>query len=102
MLGNAKGVFAAAVSVAVFHNVVTPLGAVGYAITLAGVALYTRAKRAAITAAASSYGGGRVVEVLKGQQGSLALTVDSTPLLMDHETARPRTSPRPSGTGSKY
>ncbi len=45
VLGNAKGVVAAGVSVLVFRNVVTAQGALGYAITLGGVFLYSTAKR---------------------------------------------------------
>ncbi|GLI58814.1 hypothetical protein VaNZ11_000580 [Volvox africanus] len=53
VLGNAKGVVAAAVSVAVFRNVVTGQGALGYAITVAGVFMYSESKRRAKLAAAT-------------------------------------------------
>lgn len=45
VLGNAKGVFATAVSVAIFRNPLTLQSIIGYAITLAGVALYSTFKR---------------------------------------------------------
>ncbi|EFJ50855.1 plastidic phosphate translocator [Volvox carteri f. nagariensis] len=54
VLGNAKGVVAAAVSVAVFRNVVTGQGALGYAITVAGVFMYSESKRRAKMAAAAA------------------------------------------------
>ena len=41
VLGNAKNVVAAAVSVAVFHNPVTAQGLGGYGVTVAGVAWYS-------------------------------------------------------------
>lgn len=41
VLGNAKGVVAAGISILIFKNPVTLQGAVGYAIALFGVALYT-------------------------------------------------------------
>jgi hypothetical protein len=44
VLGNAKGVVAVALSVALFKNPVNILTVLGYAITVAGVALYSRAK----------------------------------------------------------
>ncbi|PNH09611.1 putative sugar phosphate/phosphate translocator [Tetrabaena socialis] len=54
VLGNAKGVVAAAVSVAVFRNMVTAQGCGGYAITVAGVFMYSESKRRAKAAAASA------------------------------------------------
>lgn len=45
VLGNAKGVVAACVSVLVFTNPVTPQGVTGYAITILGVFLYSESKR---------------------------------------------------------
>jgi hypothetical protein len=42
-----KGVIAAAVSVALFRNQVTPKGCLGYAVTVAGVFLYSESKRRA-------------------------------------------------------
>ncbi len=42
VLGNAKGVIAAIVSVMVFANPVTWRGTVGYAITIFGVVLYSQ------------------------------------------------------------
>mmetsp|Transcript_26790 Transcript_26790/g.68228 ORF Transcript_26790/g.68228 Transcript_26790/m.68228 type:complete len:345 (+) Transcript_26790:130-1164(+) len=45
VLGNAKGVVAAVVSVRVFGNTVTTQGILGYAITVAGVFAYSEAKR---------------------------------------------------------
>ncbi|GBF95844.1 sugar phosphate phosphate translocator-like [Raphidocelis subcapitata] len=47
VLGNMKGVIAAAVSVALFRNVVTARGLLGYAITVAGVFAYSESKRRA-------------------------------------------------------
>ena len=44
VLGNAKGVVAAIISVMIFKNEVTALGALGYAITVAGTGLYTWVK----------------------------------------------------------
>ncbi|PNW72812.1 hypothetical protein CHLRE_15g643385v5 [Chlamydomonas reinhardtii] len=54
VLGNAKGVVAAAVSVAIFRNVVTAQGCIGYGVTVAGVFLYSECKsyNAAATATA--------------------------------------------------
>lgn len=45
VLGNAKGVIAAIISVLIFHNPVTWRGVVGYAITFCGVFLYSESKR---------------------------------------------------------
>jgi hypothetical protein len=47
VLGNLKGVVAAAVSVALFRNAVTGRGMAGYAVTIAGVFLYSASKRRA-------------------------------------------------------
>jgi hypothetical protein len=41
VLGNAKGVVAAGISLAIFKNPVTVRGAVGYGITVIGVILYS-------------------------------------------------------------
>ncbi|KAG2445767.1 hypothetical protein HXX76_000371 [Chlamydomonas incerta] len=54
VLGNAKGVVAAGVSVAVFRNTVTVQGCLGYAITVAGVFLYSESKRRSKAAAAAA------------------------------------------------
>jgi drug/metabolite transporter (DMT)-like permease len=45
VLGNCKGVIAAVVSVLLFKNKVTPRGMLGYAVTVAGVFLYSESKR---------------------------------------------------------
>ena len=45
VLGNLKGVVATAVSVMIFHNPVTITGMIGYAITTAGCAMYSEAKK---------------------------------------------------------
>lgn len=45
VLGNAKGVIAAVISIMIFHNPVTWRGVVGYAITVFGVFLYSESKR---------------------------------------------------------
>ena len=42
VLGNAKGVVASVVSVMIFRNPVTAQGALGYAITIAGVYGYSQ------------------------------------------------------------
>lgn len=47
VLGNMKGIIATAVSVALFRNPVTPKGLLGYAITVAGVWMYSRSKQRA-------------------------------------------------------
>ncbi|GJP31911.1 hypothetical protein CLOM_g16313 [Closterium sp. NIES-68] len=47
VLGNAKGVVAAIISVLVFRNVVTVMGMVGFGITICGVVLYSEAKKRA-------------------------------------------------------
>jgi len=52
VLGNCKGVIAAFVSVLMFKNVVTPRGCLGYALTVAGVFLYSESKRRGKGAAA--------------------------------------------------
>jgi drug/metabolite transporter (DMT)-like permease len=44
VLGNAKGVVAVGLSVAVFRNPVTFLSMLGYAVTICGVVMYSRAK----------------------------------------------------------
>jgi len=44
VLGNAKGVVAAVISVMLFKNEVTALGAFGYTVTVAGTGLYTWVK----------------------------------------------------------
>mmetsp|Transcript_13757 Transcript_13757/g.29598 ORF Transcript_13757/g.29598 Transcript_13757/m.29598 type:complete len:373 (+) Transcript_13757:157-1275(+) len=54
VLGNAKGVVAAFVSVLVFLNPVTVTGALGYAVTVSGVFLYSETKRRSKAAAASA------------------------------------------------
>ncbi len=45
VLGNAKGVVAALISVAIFRNPVTLTGLAGYAITVVGVVLYHESKK---------------------------------------------------------
>lgn len=45
VLGNAKGAVAVVVSVAIFRNPVTLAGILGYAVTIAGVAMYSEQKR---------------------------------------------------------
>ncbi|KAJ7529679.1 hypothetical protein O6H91_15G061600 [Diphasiastrum complanatum] len=45
VLGNAKSVVAAAISVLIFQNPVTIVGMTGFAITIIGVALYSEAKK---------------------------------------------------------
>eukprot|EP00892_Ulva_mutabilis_P006327 jgi/Ulvmu1/4066/UM019_0044.1 len=47
VLGNAKGVVAAVVSVLIFHNPVSYIGWGGFAVTMAGVAMYSEARRRA-------------------------------------------------------
>ena len=42
VLGNAKGVAAATISVALFRNPVTSMGLAGYSITVAGVVAYSQ------------------------------------------------------------
>ena len=46
-MGNAKGVIAVCISIAVFRNPVTYIGSAGYLITVAGVFCYGLAKRRA-------------------------------------------------------
>jgi drug/metabolite transporter (DMT)-like permease len=62
VLGNCKGVIAAVVSVFMFKNHVTPRGCLGYAVTVAGVFLYSESKRrsklSAAAAAAAAGGSG--------------------------------------------
>ncbi len=48
VLGNAKGVIAAIVSVMVFANPVTWRGTLGYAITIFGVLLYSQVRSHAV------------------------------------------------------
>jgi Triose-phosphate Transporter family len=45
VLGNAKGVVAAVISVFIFHNPVTVLGWLGYGITMAGVVAYSESRK---------------------------------------------------------
>lgn len=47
VLGNAKGVVAAIVSVLIFRNPVSLIGWGGFAVTMVGVALYSEARRRA-------------------------------------------------------
>lgn len=47
VLGNAKGVVAAALSVLIFRNPVTLLGGLGYAITMVGVVAYSESRKVA-------------------------------------------------------
>lgn len=42
VLGNAKGIVAAGISILIFRNPITSQGALGYAVTLLGVALYSQ------------------------------------------------------------
>ena len=44
VLGNAKGVVAAIISVLIFKNPVTVQGGVGYFVTVLGVVLYSQAR----------------------------------------------------------
>ncbi len=44
MLGNAKGVVAATISVLLFHNPVTAMSITGYGITVCGVVAYSQAR----------------------------------------------------------
>ena len=44
VLGNAKGVVAAIISVAIFKNPVTTAGAMGYLITVGGVVAYSQVR----------------------------------------------------------
>lgn len=44
VLGNAKGVIAAGVSVMVFRNQLTPLGVFGYVVTIGGVFMYSEVR----------------------------------------------------------
>ncbi|KAK9803098.1 hypothetical protein WJX73_002140 [Symbiochloris irregularis] len=46
VLGNAKGVVAAIISVAIFKNPITLTGSVGYCITVGGVVAYSQARKA--------------------------------------------------------
>ena len=45
VLGNLKNVFTSTVSVFVFRNAVTPMGVVGYAVTMLGAYAFGREKR---------------------------------------------------------
>ena len=45
VLGNAKGVIAAIVSVFIFHNPVTVLGWLGYGVTMCGVIAYSESQK---------------------------------------------------------
>jgi hypothetical protein len=45
VLGNAKGVVAAVLSVMIFHNPVTVLGWIGYAITMCGIFAYSESRK---------------------------------------------------------
>jgi len=47
VLGNAKGIVAAVLSVFLFGNHVTVLGWLGYSITVGGVVAYSETKKAA-------------------------------------------------------
>ena len=44
VLGNAKGVVAATISVLLFHNPVTAMSMAGYGITVCGVVCYSQAR----------------------------------------------------------
>jgi hypothetical protein len=44
VLGNAKGVVAATISVLLFHNPVTAMSVTGYGITVCGVVAYSQAR----------------------------------------------------------
>jgi hypothetical protein len=57
VLGNCKGVIAAVVSVFMFKNHVTPRGCLGYAVTVAGVFLYSESKRRGKQARETATGG---------------------------------------------
>jgi hypothetical protein len=60
VLGNCKGVIAAVVSVFMFKNHVTPRGCLGYAVTVAGVFLYSESKRRGKMARETAAGGAGV------------------------------------------
>lgn len=81
VLGNAKGVVAAGVSVAVFRNTVTVQGCLGYAITVGGVFLYSESKRRAKAAAAAvaPAGAARAGDVeAKGEREPLLMSGSAT------------------------
>lgn len=61
VLGNAKGVVAAVISVILFKNEVTALGAFGYAVTVMGTGLYTWVK--VLETAKAAKEGNRSIEV---------------------------------------
>lgn len=46
VLGNAKGVVAAVISVAIFKNPVSTVGSIGYCITVGGVVAYSQVRHA--------------------------------------------------------
>lgn len=52
VLGNAKGVVAVIVSIMYFRNPVNAYSVLGYSITVAGVVLYSQAKKGAVRGAA--------------------------------------------------
>lgn len=54
VLGNAKGVVAAVISVAIFKNPVSTVGSIGYCITVGGVVAYSQARKVGKAPAHSS------------------------------------------------
>ncbi|KAG2451423.1 hypothetical protein HYH02_004022 [Chlamydomonas schloesseri] len=85
VLGNAKGVVAAAVSVAVFRNTVTVQGCLGYAITVAGVFLYSESKRRSKAAAAA----GAQAAATGRSGGDVEAKGEREPLLASGTAAQP-------------
>ena len=88
VLGNAKGVAAVAISIALFHNPFSALAAVGYFITLCGVFAYAEAKRKGAPAATPA-ALGHEKEALQAAPGQQA------------ERVSPRLSPRLASKPSK-
>lgn len=105
VLGNAKGVIAAVVSIYIFLNPVTVSGVLGYALTLTGVFLYTEAKRR--TKNSSSLAQSHKVDLESKSSGVSSMIADATVVVsistapghrdrdtVQRDTNTPRSTPR--------
>lgn len=76
VLGNAKGVVAAFISVLVFANTVTLTGCLGYGITVGGVFMYSESKRQSKAAATSKHAALPVTDKEKEEEPLLGSSDD--------------------------
>ncbi|GAX74032.1 hypothetical protein CEUSTIGMA_g1482.t1 [Chlamydomonas eustigma] len=109
VLGNAKGVLAAIISVFVFLNPVTTTGVLGYGLTMVGVFLYSQTKRMggkstpaqaapSVTAASSSFGAACTANMPAGD-ASVVLSIAVSPCRAKHIGCNGDVHPRVEAVG---